>query len=265
MKILIVDDERMMLEELRYVVQKVKPGTEVTCSDNYQDALAAAEQTAFDVVFMDIEMPGMNGLELARQLKDRRPDMNVVFVTAYSRYAVDAFSMYASGYLLKPVQERQVEEAFAHLRIPVHYEEGKLKVQCFGNFEIFYEGEVVHFRRSLAKELLAYLINLRGASANTAQLCDVLWEDSIMAEKNRHYFRNIVADLKKVLRECKAEKVLICKRNFFAVDVNQVECDYYKYLEGDAAAVNSYHGEYMIQYSWAEVTTGMLEKEGYNR
>ena len=62
-----------------------------------------------------------------------------------------------------------------------------------------------------------------------------------------------------MLRECRTEDVFICRNNSFAIDVNQVECDYYKFLHHDAAAVNSYQGEYMKQYSWAEMTTGALE------
>lgn len=261
MRILIVDDEAMMLEEMQYLVKEVRPEAEISCADSYGKALTFAGQEAFDVAFLDIEMPGMDGLTLARKLKDKCPDMNIIFATAYSKYAVDAFSMYASGYLLKPVKEEQLEEAFAHLRIPIRYEDDKLRVQCFGNFDIFFEGEPVLFNRSLAKELLEYLIDLRGASANTAQLCGILWEDSAKAMENRHYFRNIVAKLKKVLKACRAEKVLICKRNFFAIDVEQVECDYYKFLKGDVAAINSYRGEYMKQYSWAEMTTGALRRQ----
>lgn len=261
MRILIVDDEVMMLEEMQCIVQEIKPKAEIVCAADYRKALEAAQESSFDVAFLDIEMPGMNGLALARALKDQCPNVNIVFATAYSKYAVDAFSMYASGYLLKPIREKQVEEAFAHLRTPVRYEEGRLRIQCFGSFEVFFEGTPVQFSRSLAKELLAYLVDLRGASANTAELCEVLWEDSVKAQKNRHYFRNIVAELKKVLKACGAEKAFICERNLFAIDVKQVDCDYYRFLAGDVAAVNSYHGEYMRQYSWAEMTLGALEKK----
>lgn len=261
MKILIVDDETLALGAMNCLVQEAKPESEITCADNYEDALSAAQQTVFDVAFLDIEMPGMDGLTLAKQLKDACPDVNIVFATGYSKYAVQAFSIYASGYLLKPIHKQELEEAFAHLRTPVRYEEGKLRVQCFGNFEVFFEGKPVVFKRSLAKELLAYLIDLRGASGNTAQLCAVLWEDSAKAMENRHYFRNIVSELKKVLKACRAEKALICRRNLFAIDVSQVECDYYKFLNHEVAAINSYHGEYMKQYSWAEMTTGALQQQ----
>lgn len=257
-----MDDEPAMLEKMRSMVEKVRPEAEITCADNGISALKAAEHTVYDAAFLDIEMPGMSGMELARRLKGIYPDMNIIFATAHSEYAVEAFAMYASGYLLKPVREKNVEEALNNLRTPVQNESEKLKVQCFGNFEVFYRGRPVRFRRSLAKELFACLIDLKGASANTAQLCAILWEDSADAERNRHYFRNLVSELRKVLRECHAEDVFICRRNSFAVDVKRVDCDYYKLLEHDAEAADSYNGEYMKQYSWAEVTAGELKMRG---
>lgn len=258
MRLLIVDDEASMLEEMKNIVREVRPEAEITCADNYKDALSAVAYAVYEVAFLEIKVQGMSGLELAKQLKDRCPDINIVFATAHASYALEAFAIYASGYLLKPVRKKHVEEAFENLRIPVRCQEGKLKVQCFGSFEIFYKGQPMQFKRKLAKEIFAYLIDLKGASADTAQICAILWEDSTEAEKNRHYFRNLMAELKRALRECHAENVFICRRNCFAIDTEQVECDYYRFLKHDAAAINSYRGEYMKQYSWAEMTAGEL-------
>lgn len=252
MKILLVDDEPMMLEEMHFIVRKVCPDAEIICASNYKAAIEESTHKAFDVGFLDIEMPEMSGLELAKRLKDRCPGMNIIFATAYSEFAIDAFSMRASGYLLKPVREENVREELANLRMPLQRDEKKLFVQCFGNFELFYDGQPVKFQRTPAKEVLAYLIDLKGASANTSQICAVLWEDA--DRENRSYFRNIMIELKRVLKECHAEKALICKRNFFAIDPKEIECDYYKFLSQDVSYVNSYHGEYMQQYSWAEMT-----------
>ena len=258
MKLLIVGDEALMLEEMKHIVREVRPETEIACADNDKDAINIVAHAAYDVAFLDLKMTGMGGIELARRLKESCPDINIIFAAEDSSYALEAFAIHASGYLLKPLCKKKVEEAFGNLRIPVQHPEEKLRVQCFGSFEIFYRGQPVQFKRSLAKELFACLIDLKGASADTAQLCAILWEDSTEAEKNRHYFRNLVAELKRALRECHAENVFICRRNCFAVDLERVECDYYKFLEKDKAAIYSYRGEYMKQYSWAEMTAGEL-------
>lgn len=205
-----------------------------------------------DAALLDIEMPGINGLELAKRIKDITPDTNIIFVTAFSQYALTAFSVYPSGYLMKPLQAEELKEAFNNLRTPVQYKEDKMRIQCFGKFEVFFHDEPVVFSRTKAKELFAYLVDLRGAAANTGELCSVLWENSKDEVKCKHYLRNLISDLKKTLRDCHAEDVFICKRNHFAIDTSKVECDYYKYCEKDVTAINSYHGEYMKQYSWAE-------------
>lgn len=260
MKLLLVDDELIALEELQEALLQIQPGADIRCFDNSKKALECAGEEEFDIAFLDIEMPELSGLELAKRLKVIQPGLNIVFVTAYSEYALDAFSLYASGYLLKPVQTSHVKEAMTNLRTPPRYEGDGLRVQCFGAFEVFYQGKPVQFGRSLAKELFAYLIDLKGASANTAQICSILWEDSTDAVRRHHYFRNLMAELKKLLRQCGAADVLICQRNSFAIDVEKLECDYYKFLKNDVTAINSYHGEYMSQHSWAEMTAGELKR-----
>ena len=84
----------------------------------------------------------MNGLELAKRLKDQHGETNIVFVTGYSEYAIDAFDLHASGYLLKPATVEKVQDAMENLRIPPEtIGRGKrVRIQCFGNFEIFVDG-----------------------------------------------------------------------------------------------------------------------------
>lgn len=258
MKILIVDDEFMAMEEAKFVVKKVIPDAEIICADNYIDVFKIVEETKIDVAFLDIEMPGIDGLIMAKCLQEKYEDINIIFTTAYSQYALDAFQLYASGYLLKPLIKEHVEMALHNLRYKL--KEEKLEVKCFGKFEVFYKGQPVSFKRAKAKEILAYLVNLQGASANTAELCAVLWEEQEDEEKNKHYLRNLIADLRATLRACEAEEIFISKRNQFSIDVTKVQCDYFDYMDRKESALSSFNGEYMSQYSWAEVTLGRLEK-----
>lgn len=259
MQVLIVDDEEMVLEETKETVGMELPGMKIIGTSSASEAVDIAGRQQIGIAFLDIEMPGMNGLELAKKLKKKNPDTNIVFVTAYAEYALEAFDIFASGYLMKPLQRKDVKRAIKNLRYPVEYQSGKLRVQCFGNFEVFYDGEPVIFARAKAKEIFAYLIDLNGAAANTGELCGILWEDSMDMERNKHYLRNLISDIRKALRGCHAEDVFLYRRNQFAVDPEKIECDYYKFLKKDMAAVNSYRGEYMKQYSWAEFSLYQFE------
>ena len=263
MRILIVDDEQMAREDLRDSLAELLPDAEIASCANYIDALAYCEKTKCDIAFLDIEMPKKNGLELAKEIKDIYPETNIIFVTGFQEYALDAFRVQASDYLLKPSRKADIERAIANLRQPVQYEEEKLRIQCFGNFEVFYKDKPVAFRHQKAKEILAYLVELRGAVATTDELCMILWEDDDESEKKKHYLRNLLAELKNTLKDIGVENVFIRKRNQFSINPSQMECDYYKYLEYDTAAVNSYSGVYMKQYSWAEMTNGFLERKHF--
>lgn len=213
---------------------------------------------------MDISISGKNGIELAKELKSIKKDINIVFTTGYSEYAVKAFELYASGYLLKPIRTADIENAFNNLRFPIQCDKNKMRVQCFGNFEVYVKNEPIQFGRSKTKEILAYMIDRRGAVANTSEICSAVFSDE-NESINKHYFRNLISDLKKTLKGCGADDALVIKRNSFAIDTSKIECDYYKYLEGDHAAINSYCGEYMSQFSWA-VENGILngDESGLN-
>lgn len=259
MQILVVDDEEMVLEETKETVGMELPGMTIIGTSSALEAVNIAGKWQIEIAFLDIEMPDMDGLELAEKLKAKNPDMNIIFVTAYAEYALEAFNQYASGYLLKPLQRKDVERAVRNLRYPVDDQRKKLRVQCFGNFEVFCGGRPVIFARAKAKEVFAYLIDRNGAAATTGELCGILWEDSVDEEKNKHYLRNLIVDIRKALRYCHAEDVFLSGRNRYAVDPEKVACDYYQFLKRDAAAVNSYRGEYMRQYSWAEFSLYQFE------
>ena len=260
MNILAVDDERNALESLVSTLRRALPDARIYAFRTAAEALALAETTPCAVAFLDIEMRDMNGLELAKRLKDRHGDTNIVFVTGYSEYALDAFDLHASGYLLKPATVEKVRDAMEHLRTPpARQGRGKrVRIQCFGNFEIFVDGVPLRFTRRQTKELLALLVDRKGAAMNTEQLCATLFEDETDLFQQKNRLRKLVADLSATLREACAEFIFLKHRNSFAVAVEEFDCDYYDFLHGLPSGVNAYAGEYMSQYSWAEMTLAAL-------
>ncbi|MBO6207152.1 MAG: response regulator [Lachnospiraceae bacterium] len=266
MKILIVDDEQMGIDGLtESVTEALGKGIELDTFLDPKEALAAVEDAAkggapYDIVFQDIEMPGMNGLELAVAIRKCSPDTNLVMVTAYQEYALDAWKLHVSDYLLKPASAEDVKNALGNLRNPLQEnkagtEEKRLRVICFGKFEVFIGDKPLAFHRGRSKELLAYLIDRKGAVCNMAELLGILFEDD-NSNSRKSWLRTLVQDLKHTLEEAGVGDVLIKGWNSLSVNCEKIDCDYYKLLEGNPLALNDYSGEYMSQYSWAEMSLG---------
>ncbi|MHB1610917.1 MAG: LytR/AlgR family response regulator transcription factor [Sulfobacillus sp.] len=125
LKALIVEDEYPARQELRYLLEPYQDQLEVIGeAQSVKEALRLIEAMDYDVVFLDVQMPGANGLELARQLKTLKPSLRVVFVSAHENYAVDAFAIQVVDYLLKPVSSDRMAETMRRLLAP---EEGNDK------------------------------------------------------------------------------------------------------------------------------------------
>lgn len=111
LKILAVDDERSQLEDLARLLRASPVVSEVQCANDGPEALVKASSDAYDAIFLDVRMPDLDGVELARVLRRFAAPPQLVFVSAYESAAVDAFELHALDYLLKPVARRRVEEA----------------------------------------------------------------------------------------------------------------------------------------------------------
>lgn len=114
-KCILVDDERVLLNELCTLIEQTE---KLKIEGAYQDPYEALEKiksTQVDAVFLDIEMPKLNGIELAKKIAKYNSDIQIVFVTAYKQYALKAFDVSAVHYLLKPITEEKLDEAITRL------------------------------------------------------------------------------------------------------------------------------------------------------
>jgi DNA-binding LytR/AlgR family response regulator len=117
LRVLVVDDEQLAREELCYQLEQAGEIEIVGQAGNGLEALSAVDRLEPDLVFLDIQMPGLGGFEVARRLSDRGDDMPaLVFVTAYDQHAIEAFEVNAVDYLLKPVEATRLEQALQRAR-----------------------------------------------------------------------------------------------------------------------------------------------------
>lgn len=252
-----VDDEFPMLMELVKAVKASPDIEQVKEFSSCNATLEWAQKNPVDIAFLDINMRGMGGLALAEKLQQLHPSCGIVFCTGYTEYAVEAFRIHVNGYLLKPITAQQVQREIDHF-LGVQKPKQLLEIRCFGNFEVFAHGQPVQFKRTKAKELLAYLVDRNGAGVTARQICTALWEDGWDDSRNMNYLRQLFSDLRIALRTVGAEEVLQSAGNHHYLDMSCIQCDYAQYLKTGRPA---FFGEYMSQYAWAENTCAMLNRK----
>ena len=249
-----VDDEILMLGALVKAISASPDIEEVTRFSDCEEALSFVKNNPIDIAFLDINMRGMGGLALAENILSACPKCKIVFCTGYEEYAISAFKLHASGYLMKPISAEDVQGEIDNIK-GVRQKEKLLDVNCFGNFEVYAKGEKLIFKRMKTKELFAFLVDRKGAGMTAKQICAVLFPDDMDDNKNSAYLRQLVLDLKNTLKTVGAENVLRHETPCYRVDTSLIQCDYLSYLE---TGKPEFHGEYMMQYSWAEDTCAML-------
>lgn len=259
MKILVADDEQLILEDLVNMIKKAKPDAEIHAFYDMNELLNFVETNKCDVAFLDIEMGVISGIEVAKKLKIMYPEINIIFVTGYNQYMHTAIKMRASGYLLKPATKDDIITELENLRNPVYVkDENKLVAKCFGNFDVFVNGKSVNFKRSKTKEMLAYLIDRRGSTVTSGELRAILWKDVDKDDNTGVYLQKLKKDLITSLSEVGMRDVFINTWNNYAVRTEKISCDYYDFLDNKPEGIRAYNGEYMSQYSWGESKNEIL-------
>ena len=272
MKAICADDEQLILNRNVSLVEKLD---EIDSVEGFTSALKALDyvkNNGADIALLDIDMPDMNGLMLAAKIKEASPHTAIIFLTGYSEYALKAFEMHASGYLMKPVNEKKLKEEVTYALASVKNAEGAgadrgetshIFMRTFGSFDVLVDGEPVHFSRAKSKELLAYLVDRQGAQVTRAEAFSAMYEDENYTRDKQKSFDVIVRGLKASLKEAGIEEVFDMQRGSMRAVKDTFDCDLYRFLEGDAATVNAYMGEYMSSYEWAMFTEGMLSRDLY--
>ena len=259
---LCVDDEQLLLEALKHAVEASPDVTETAAFRLGSEALNWASDHSPDVAFLDIQLRGMTGLELAGKLREKHPDLPIVFCTGYKDYAFDAIQMRASGYLLKPIRPDAVQKEIDNIKKRSGTDK-LLTVHCFGHFDVMKNGQPLEFKRKRSKELFAYLVDRRGASVTTKEIVSVLWEEDGDVQKNMMYVYKLYAELRDTLEKAGVGEVLVKGAQSYSIVTDKLDCDFYHYLKGEPEYRSRFTGEYMVQYPWAEETTALLQLGEY--
>lgn len=231
-RIAAVDDELHVLERFERMVSDVKELELCGLFETGEQLLTYLNEDPLDAVFLDIEMPGVNGLQLSEQILDLNENIDIVFVTAFNQYALEAFELHAMDYIMKPLTEERLEKTIKRLlksKSTAGYP-SKPYIQCFSGFEVFLNGEALTWKNSKAKEILAFLVHKSGVPVSWEKIADAVWPD-YTSEKAQTNFHATTYLLRKRLAEASISQVLESRRGNYRVKTDQVDCDLYQVEE----------------------------------
>ena len=267
LKIICIDDEELVLNLTVSLCRELPMKPEAIGFERPGEALLWLKDHTADIAIMDINMPEMNGLTLTERVKKLRPEISIIFLTGYPEYALKAFELHASGYIIKPVgRERllsEIQYVISHNRKSEPH--AHIEAYTFGEFDLMVDGVSVHFSRARAKELLAYLIDRNGKSVSRAKVFAVLYEDRQYDHSMQKQLDVIIRSLRETLRKYGIEDIFELKSGYLRICPEKISCDMYRFMSGDIDAINSYRGEYMSDYSWATLTEAFMGQSVYEQ
>ena len=256
----VLENEAAQLPMMQ-MLSAMEPEANLMCFGSSLPALAAARQYEIDVAVIDTVLPELSGLDFGRYLQELYPNVNLIYISSDRSTGFDALRQHASGILPKPIVETELRRELDELRYPQTAKGGKrLFAQTFGNFELFADGKPVAFKYTKTKEIVAVLINNRGAQTSNGEIIACLWEDDGDPEKKSSYLSNLRQDLQNTFTKLKLNGVILKQGGSLAIATDRIECDLYDWLEKKQESRYHYLGDYMNQYSWPEVMHAQLDE-----
>lgn len=261
MVILVVDDE---IAALNTFVPVAADELEVECKmfmNEPRRALEYARNNAVDIAFLDIVMPAISGVDLAERLVGVRPEIKIVFISAYAQdeEAIRArLGETLIGFCYKPYSTEKLTEIISSVGA------GKKKpsvfLRTFDAFDLFVNGVAVNFSSSKAKELLAILCDANGSWVNMDTAVDNMWADK-NAELGKRLYRDAVSRLRITLKSVGAENLVVFERARAKIDTSLAKCDMWDFVKSGGGV---FSGRYLPQYGWSIVSESVLEQINKN-
>lgn len=278
-RVIIVDDEQPAVDKMEKLL---KESNNVKIEGKFTDPVKALEfikNTSIDAAFLDIEMPEMSGMELAKKTMDLYGHVSIIFMTAYDEYAVEAFRVDAIDYLMKPVDRGHLKETLDRIaeRIKHRGSFSPNQIYCFGQFKIISEQGEVKFRTAKAEELLAFFINQEGAEVSRSEITDRMWPE-FDGDKAVANFNTTLYYMKKALSHYDVDIFVERIRDRYRLNIHSIDCDYHQFKSfvTSLEEINAhnimtceqiaalYSGDYLEEYksAWSEQNR-IFAKEKY--
>jgi len=229
-RVILVDDEEHALDMLDIWLSEIGSVEVVGICMNPLQALEEVRRQQPDAVFLDIDMPGMNGMEAARKIKGIDPETQIVFTTAHANYTLEAFELHSLDYLLKPFPLERLRNTVQRIEAVVSKRAAAAGnqpfVRCMGEFYVLPSGpgsERIAWRTGKVKELCAFLFQYHGQVIDQAAIMEALWPDA--GDSARSYLYTCISLLRKNLRSNVLQASLDKVGNGYRLKLENVLCD----------------------------------------
>ncbi|MDU4696559.1 MAG: response regulator [Paenibacillus sp.] len=249
LKAVLLDDEKPALTVLGKLLENRNDVQVVGAYTDPSEMLRNVKGLVPDLVFLDIEMPETNGLEMAARLREQHENIEVIFVTAYRQYALEAFRVSAVDYLLKPVEPEMLHQTIDRIlkrrgRSTPGPEVGSTPgIVCFGGFEISKNQQSpIRFPTAKAEELFAYMLVHRNTTISKWTICDRLWPDILSPDNVKHKLHVTMHRMKKTLQEGGIKVRITSLKGYYRLECEET-CDYFQFEQAVASELKAARGD----------------------
>lgn len=262
MKTIIVDDEAIMLRSFKRLSEGISAIHLVGEFQYPEEALAYAKENPVELAILDISMPGMTGLVLAKALKNLRPDMLIVFITAYDEYVRESNQIGIDYYIVKPYKREVIEQMADRMQLLARRQQKNIFIQTFGRFLILRDDSPIALSGK-AKEILALIVTRRGKEISNEEIYSTIWEGRPYGNAEMKVYYNALKRLKDALAEQNLSELLVSTARGQTVNTELFDCDYYAWQDKNMGERDKFTGEFMAEYSWGEYILADILKENW--
>lgn len=278
MNVMIVDDERLALDYLELQLSKFKEIHIIDTFENPQDFLQHLNEEKIDVVFLDVLMPELSGIEVAKEVMRRSPHTQIVFTSAYESYAIQAFELNVVDYLLKPIQHHRLLESIERCKQrltnlnPTTSTHPKLMVCAFHSLsfkKLNHSNEPLHvkWRTAKVRGVFSFLLHSHGKYISKDSLVDLFWP-TVSLEKAFSQLYSAIYQIRKSLTEYQIPITITNIDNGYILELNHIIYDVHVFeqhmhklpelaedtLNTHLELIELYSGDFFYKedYTWAE-------------
>lgn len=225
---IVVDDEWYNLEEICSLVEQTGCMSVNARCRNGEEALRETVRVRPQAAFIDIEMPGMDGLTLAENLLELDPQIKIVFITGWNQYAVAAFELNALDYIMKPVNQARFEKMVQRLQNEINWiqppQKRAIQIQCFGQYQVTADGAQVVWQRAKAQELFAFLLLNHDNFVHKDVILENLWPNCERS-KSLPILQTSVCKIRNIFSSAKDEIKLTYANSQYGLFLSDVDFD----------------------------------------